>query len=233
MEALEREFADAGAEIAPGRFVDRAVGAHRRERRARRRRSHGDAARAPVREDGRALLGRPRRLPGRIRVADSGRGGRPALLGRGRLGDRPSVEPACPDRAHEHAARAHDQDLVRRRRRPDADARRAAACRRSRRARLPRRDARGMRAPSGASPTRSATENGATNISFSSIATSRAGSAAFSSTGSTARAIKAIPPSTPISPSCATSARDSSRSIREIVRRNAGKPGARPSARNN
>ena len=193
-----------------------------RERRARRRRPDGDAARAPVRKDGRALLDRLRRLPGGIRRPNSGRGERPALLGGGRFGDRPSVEPACADRAHEHASRSHDQDLVRRRRGPHADAREAPASGRSRRDRLSRGDARVLRAPRRRSPTPDATKPGATNISFSSIATSRAGSAAFSSTGSTARATPKIPRSTPTSPSCATSARASSPFIREIVRRERG-----------
>ena len=107
-----------------GPFRARALGAHRRQRRARRRRADGDAARAPVREDGRALF-RSFTAPFRpeFAVANSRRRQRPALLGRRRLGDRPSVEPACADRAHEHAARAHHQNLVRRRRRSDADAR--------------------------------------------------------------------------------------------------------------
>ena len=63
------------------------------------------------------------------------------------------------------------------------------------------------------SPTPSVSGPGATSISISSTATSRAGSAASSSTISTAPATPAIPRSTPISPSCATSARASLRSI--------------------
>ena len=55
MEALEREFAGGDPAREPGRFVDRTVDAHRRERRARRRRPDGDAARAAVREDGRRI----------------------------------------------------------------------------------------------------------------------------------------------------------------------------------
>ena len=67
-------------------------------------------------------------------------------------------------------------------------------------------------------------KTGATSISISSIATSRAGSAASSSIISTARATPAIPHSTPISPSCATLARASSAVYSDIVRRNAEKP---------
>ena len=68
MEALEREFAGVGARPLAGPVCDRAVGADRRERRAWRRRADGDAARPPVREDGRALLRRPRRVSARIRA---------------------------------------------------------------------------------------------------------------------------------------------------------------------
>ncbi len=106
-----------------GTISARTLGANRRERRAGRRRADGYAARAPVREDGRAFFRRLRRLSGRIRLTNSRRRQRPALLGGRRFGDRPSVEPACADRAHEYAARAHDQDMVWRRRGSDADAR--------------------------------------------------------------------------------------------------------------
>ena len=77
-----------------------------------------------------------------------------------------------------------------------------------------------------ASPTPSASRPGAMSISISSIARSRAGSAASSSTISTARATPAIPLSTPTSPSCATSARASLRSMATLsgaTPRNRGK----------
>ena len=45
----------------------------------------------------------------------------PAVVSRPRLRHRPPVEPARPDRAHERPPRPHDEDMVRRRRRPDAD----------------------------------------------------------------------------------------------------------------
>ena len=56
--------------------------------------------------------------------------------------------------------------LVRRRRRPDADARRAPPRRRSRRGRVPRGHARRLRAPSAARLRTRNSRRGATNISF-------------------------------------------------------------------
>ena len=123
MEALEREFAGVGADRPPGRF--------RLEPWERT-----DASGAPG-GGGRMAMLRGRlfekmgvhssvvhgAFPTGIRVANSRRRQRPALLGGRRLGDRPSVEPARADRAYEHAARAHDQDMVRRRRGSHADAR--------------------------------------------------------------------------------------------------------------
>ena len=119
---------------------------------------------------------------------------------------------------------AHDENVVRRRRGSDADARRAGASGRPRRGfcSTPRCATPARATPR--SPTPTGSRRGATNISSSSTATSRAGSAASSSTASTAPATPAIRRSTPTSPSSATSARRSSRSIREIVRRNAARP---------
>ena len=122
MEALEREFADAGAEMAPGRF---AIDPWART----------DASGAPGGGGRMAILhGRlfekmgahtsvvhgafPPEFAAQIPGADRD----PALLGRRGFGDRPSLEPARADRAHEHPPRAHDQDLVRRRRGSHADA---------------------------------------------------------------------------------------------------------------
>ena len=73
--------------------------------------------------------------------------------------------------------------------------------------------ARDLRAPCRRRRRRAFQGLGATSIFISSIARSRAGSAASSSTISTARATPAIPLSTPISLSCATSARASLRSM--------------------
>ena len=91
----------------------------------------------------------------------------------------------------------------------------------------------GLRAPSGSRPTPSISGNGATNTFISSIGTSRAGSAASSSIISTAPEMKAIPPSTPISPSCAKSPRASLTSIATSCGATPEGRGARPSARNN
>ena len=74
-------------------------------------------------------------------------------------------------------------------------------------ARLSRRDARRLRAPRRRRRLSKATRPGARNISSSSIATSRAASAAFSTIISTAPATPKTPAGTPISPSRATSAR--------------------------
>ena len=131
MEALEREFAGVDPAREPGRFAIEPW-------------TRTDASGAPG-GGGRMAMLRGRlfekmgahcstvygAFPAGIRRADSGRGRRPALLGGRRLGDRPSLEPACPDGAHEHAPRAHDEDLVRRRRGSDADARRAPRAERS------------------------------------------------------------------------------------------------------
>ena len=86
---------------------------HARPRLREGRRPHLDRATASSRPEFR----------GQIPGADGG----PALLGLRHLADRPSLEPARPDRAHEHALRRHHQGLVRRRRRPDARAGRAGA----------------------------------------------------------------------------------------------------------
>ena len=58
MEALEREFADAGAEIAPGRFVIEPWQRLDSFRRARRRRQNGEPTRPAVREDRRPRFDR-------------------------------------------------------------------------------------------------------------------------------------------------------------------------------
>ena len=123
MEALEREFAGVGADRPPGRFVLEPW-------------ERTDASGEPG-GGGRMAMLRGRlfekmgvhssvvhgafqpEFASQIPGADDG----PALLGGRRLGDRPSVEPACADRAYEYAARAHDQDMVWRRRGSDADAR--------------------------------------------------------------------------------------------------------------
>ena len=101
---------------------------------------------------------------------------------------------------------------------------RAPQGRRSRRDRLSRGDARGLRASSRKSPTPSVSGQVATNISISSTARSRAGSAASSSITSTAPATPAIRRSTTISPSCATWARASLPSIAQSSELNAAKP---------
>ena len=104
MEELEREFTGVDQTREPGRFaIEPWASTHRRERRARRRRPDGDAARAPVRKNGRALLDRLWRLPKEFAAQIPGAAKRPALLGRGRFGHRPSLEPTCADCAHGHA----------------------------------------------------------------------------------------------------------------------------------
>ena len=90
--------------------------------------------------------------------------------------------------------------------------------------RLPRRDEGGLRRARRASRPTTNTRNGATSISSSSTATSRAASAAFSTTISK-------PTGTRPSPSRRTSAAPSCDVYPELVRRNFASPGARPSAR--
>ena len=75
-----------------------------------------------------------------ISRADAGRIGRPALLRHGHLAHRPSLEPACSDGSHEHPLRLHDEDVVRRRGRPDPRPRPAPDAGRSRYAAVPRGD---------------------------------------------------------------------------------------------
>ena len=157
----------------------------------------------------------------------------PRFWAAGRLRHRPSVEPPRADGAHECEARAHHKNVVRRRRRLDADAGRSSLAERSRRDRRSTLRCAPPATVTRGSPTRSASRPGATTISFSSTATSRAESAAFSSTGSTAPATPAIRPSKPTSPWCATSATASSRSIRRSCGGTRRRPGAEPSARNN
>ena len=94
---------------------------------------------------------------------------------------------------------------------------------RSRRDRLSRRDARGLRAPSGRRGRRAIQGLVRRLFLSSSTATSRAASAASSSTTSTAPATRAIQLSKPTSPSCATSARASSPFILRSCARNATK----------
>ena len=156
MEALEREFAGVGPDRTPGQFVIESW-------------ERTDASGAPG-GGGRMAMLRGRlfekmgvhsslvhgAFPAGIRVANSRRRQGPALLGRRRFGDRPSVEPACADRAYEYAARAHDQDMVWRRRGSDADARRAPQGGRSGRRRLSRRHARRVASAMPASRTPSA-----------------------------------------------------------------------------
>ena len=103
----------------PGRgrpFRPKAVEPHRPHGRARRRRHHGDAARSRLREGRHSRLDGARQLRAGICQADAGRRCRPALLGLGRVAHRPSLEPACAGRAHEHAFRSDEPQLVRRRR---------------------------------------------------------------------------------------------------------------------
>ena len=149
----------------------------------------------PVREGRRALLDGARRIRARISRADSGRGGRSAVLGLRHFADRASAQSARAGGAHEHPLRRHHQSLVRRRRRSDAGARPAAHAGRCRHARLPRRDEGGLRRARTALPITTNTKNGATSISTCRTAKRRAASAASSTTGTTAAT------GTPTSPS--------------------------------
>ena len=123
MEALEREFAGVDAAREPGRFaiepwmrtdVSGAPGGGGRMAMLRGRLFEKMGAHCST------VYGA---FPRGVRRSDSGRFGRSALLGGGRFRHRPSVEPARPDRAYEHAPRAHNENLVRRRRGSHANAR--------------------------------------------------------------------------------------------------------------
>ena len=149
IETLEAEAPQGAPDIAPGRF----------ELEPWKRVDHSGAPggggrmamlRGRVFEKmGVARFDRLRNLRAGIRQADSRRRRGPALLGVRLVGDRPSLEPECADRAHEHPLRRDLKSVVRRRRRSDADAQRAPARRRSGYGSVSRRDARGLRAPSG------------------------------------------------------------------------------------
>ena len=119
---------------------------------------------------------------------------------------------------------ATGENLVRRRRRPDAGARPAADAGGSRQRRFPRRDAGGLRAAS-ADRLRRATRPGATSTSTCPTARSRAASAASSTTIS----IRAT--GTPISPSPRTSGERSRRSTRRSCGGTLRRPGPRRTAR--
>ena len=185
-EALEDEADPALYPGAPGRFVrtpwTRApVG----RRRGPGRRRDGHDARPAVREGGRAYLHRVRRLLAGLRQAGEGRGRGSPLLGQRHQPDRPYEESARAGRAHEHP---HDRDhrkLVRRRRRPQSHAGRAAQPAPSRRGGFPCPAEDGLRRlrPGLVSPN---TRNGPTTISGCPIAASRAASAASSTTITTA-----------------------------------------------
>ena len=176
---------DAPAALYPGnagRFRTHALGAHRPQRQARRRRRDVDDAGPAVRKGRRALLDGARRVRTGIPRADSGRRRRSAFLGFGHFADRASAQSAHSGRAHEHPLRRHHQGVVRRRRGSDAGARAAAEPARSRHDRLsmPR-----CRPPATRMPRLRATKNtgnGATNISICRIARKRAASAASSTT---------------------------------------------------
>ena len=175
--------------------------------RGRRRRHDGDPQRPRLREGRRQCLDRVGRVQPGIPQADSRRRGRSALLGERHLARHPSALAAGAGRAYEHAPHRHDEELVRRRQRSDADLSRR---RRTRAISTPRCK---RLATSTAPITTRASRNGATSISSSSTATKRAASAASSTIMSTT-AIGA-----PISPSRAMSAKRFLRSIRRLVRR--------------
>ena len=133
----------------------------------------------------------------RAQIPGADRG--PALLGQRHQPGRASAEPARAGGAFQHADAGDDQGLVRRRRRPDADAARHAGGRGGRR-RFPRRLPRRLRPPRSRRTTR-ASRHGATAISSCRTATSRAAPAASSTT------ITSPATRRPISPSPAMSGR--------------------------
>ena len=156
-----------------------ALGPQGSQRRTGRRRRHGHHQGPRVREGRHSHLHRARRVRARVPQADPRRRGRSALLGVGRVAHRPSAEPQRAGRAHEHALRRDQQMVVRRRRRPDARARRAAHPGRPRHDRLPRRHAGGLRAARDRR-LRAATSSGARSTSSCRIARKCAASAASS-----------------------------------------------------
>ena len=126
--------------------------------------------------------------------------------------------------AHEHPLPVDRRELVRRRRRPDPAAGRAAPPGRAGRGRVPRGDASAPATPTTRTGTPS-TRPGATSTSSCRTATSRAGSAASSTTGT-------IPAtSSATSPSPATWARPSWRSIRRSSAGRMAEPWTRGRAR--
>ena len=135
--------------IAPGALQAHAVGAHRSFGRARRRRHDEPDARAAC---SRRSACTPRPCTASSRPSSASRSPAPrstAVLGLRHLAHRPSAEPQRAGRAHEHAHGRHLEVVVRRRCRPDARARPPPHGRRRRRAGLPRRHVRRLRAACG------------------------------------------------------------------------------------
>ena len=138
-------------------------------------------ARPRVREGRHPHLDRAWRVRAGVPQADPRRRGRPALLGLGRVADRPPASTRnVPDRAHEHAHGRDRQMVVRRRRRPDAGAGPAAHPGGRRYACVPRRHAGGLHAARGRR-LRALQDSGARSTSTCRIAR-RCGASAASST---------------------------------------------------
>ena len=184
--AFERARGGAAGRGAARRPAGRPVRAHavdagRPGRRARRGRHHEPDRGPRVREGRHPHLHRARRVRARVPQADPRRRGRPALLGLGRVADRPSGQSERADGAHEHAHGRDHQMVVRRRRRPHARARPAAHAGRTRTP-SPSTPPWKPRAGGTRSPTTPATRSGATSTSICRTARRCAASAASSTT---------------------------------------------------
>ncbi len=185
--AFEKVEADLPRRRTAGRTPARPLRAHalephRSHRRRRWRRRHEPDQGPRVREGRHPHLDGPRRVRARVPQPDPRRRRGSPLLGLRRVADRASRQSARAHRAHEHAHGRDVQMVVRRRRRPHADAGQAAHAGRRRHAWRSTRRCR-PRAPRTKSRTTRASSNGATSTSICRIGARSAASAASSTTG--------------------------------------------------